>query len=141
MRPGTQRFVLPLGFVLLGGCGPSVESGAMCKSDGLTRLVELDEGPSALANMWGVRDDLTDLRIYDPATGREEVVAEGVDREFARWNHGGLATQHSLGPHDYLDPLWPARSSDTLRTGVVGGDDILFAQTFEDRPIVWRLTP
>ena len=57
MRRDTQSARGLLLLVVLGGCGPTLETVAECEGDGPTQLVTLREGPSTVTVFRGVRDE------------------------------------------------------------------------------------
>jgi hypothetical protein len=65
-----------------------------------------------------------DLRIFDPATGHEEVVAEDVDRGFTAWNTSGLLSDIATGPR-----VVPG----------VPDNEVIFTRSTSDRTTVWRI--
>jgi hypothetical protein len=69
------------------------------------------------------RDGRTDLRVYDPTTGREEIAVEDIDIGFSTWNYGGFLWDDWLY-RDFTDPP--------------DHDDIIFARTTDDGRSIWR---
>jgi hypothetical protein len=68
-------------------------------------------------------DGPADLRIFDPATGHEEVVLHGIDAHFGYWNWSGR-----------LDLFWREFEERSH-------DEIVFSRSTSDGATVWRFVP